>query len=120
MPDEEIFDKENMDESAEEMALRINGKFIPGLSGNPMGRPIGSHKTIDNEMRKILKKNITEWGKNLSEDLKTMKPTERWRVIESLMKYSLPTYAAIKNETEEDFENKEIKIVFETREKPKN
>ena len=63
----------------------------PGQSGNIHGRPKGAKNKYTKEMRLHIQKVTGKHIKNIEADLETMTPSERWKVLCALMKYTMST-----------------------------
>lgn len=69
------------------------GKFKPGQSGNPKGRPKGSGIPKTKDLRAKLKELIAVELDNLPELLATLEPKDRASMIVQLARFILPRVA---------------------------
>jgi len=71
------------------------GKFKPGQSGNPMGRPKGISNYTTSEVRKILTNIVADHLDQVYEDLAVLTPKDRVAAIIAISQIVVPKYSAV-------------------------
>lgn len=88
-------------------------KFEKGKSGNPNGRPKGSH----NKVKASLVERITGLIENnfdkLQEDFDSLEPMDRIRAISGLLNYVLPKQQALSPEAQTEAEYKQLERLLD-------
>lgn len=64
--------------------------FIPGISGNPAGRPKGKANKVTTSVREVLAACINDEMESLPETLKQLEPRDRVDAIVKLLPYIMP------------------------------
>jgi hypothetical protein len=65
-------------------------KFKPGKSGNPQGRPKGSKNKTTTEIKEKWREVLENQMQNLEQDLESMKPEDRVKLIASISEFFIP------------------------------
>lgn len=84
--------------------------FKKGQSGNPNGRPKGTKNKTTEEIRSFIQLVVDKNLVNLEADLERMNPTNRWIILDKVMKYFMPTLT--KNDNN-NMNSGEVKIQVE-------
>ena len=66
------------------------GRFKPGHSGHPTGRPLGAKNKIHASLKEELETFIREEWPRLKKDFQKMKLEDQWRIIERMHSYFIP------------------------------
>lgn len=82
----------------EKASKKNKGAFVPGRSGNPIGRPKGSKNEVTNTTRKRVLEILDNNLYRIQEDIDSLEPKDRLNFLEKLLQYSLPKLSAIKAE----------------------
>lgn len=64
---------------------RINGRFAPGFSGNPGGKPVGTRNGLVANFLDKLKKDFDAHGEQAIVEMREQKPAEYIKAIASLV-----------------------------------
>lgn len=64
---------------------QANGRFLPGQSGNPAGRPKGSRNKLSEDFVAALQEDFQEHGKSAIQTVRADKPDQYLKVIASLV-----------------------------------
>jgi hypothetical protein len=79
------------------MEDRLNGRWAPGTSGNPNGRPKGSRNKFTKEMKELMMKAIGKhMKKSLDLDLEEMSPKDRVAAVTAFLKFFISTRKDVK------------------------
>jgi len=71
------------------------GKFKPGRSGNPKGRPKGSTNKDVKELREQIKHLLDDNFEQITEDLQMLEPKDRVNAYLKLLEFTLPRLKSI-------------------------
>lgn len=77
-----------------------SGRFEPGKSGNPKGKPKGATDHSTRKIRQWLDKFLDENTEQFQNDIMALKPKERVMAITALMEYSVPKLQRVENQHE--------------------
>jgi hypothetical protein len=104
--------------------MNSDGKFKPGVIGNPKGRPKGSKNLFNKAAKDAIKRAFSIEIRSLKKDFAKMSPKDKWNIMLGLMKYIMPEQSEVKNkmsgemkyeisytdELKEDFTGDEFKV----------
>jgi hypothetical protein len=71
--------------TGEQQAARDHGRFVPGRSGNPAGRPPGSKNRINGDFLRELSDHFAKEGRGAIERMCEEDPTAYVKVVASLL-----------------------------------
>lgn len=72
------------------MSRTKSGRFAPGTSGNPSGRPKGSPNRVTKELRQLLKSIVFDELERLPETLERLEAKERAELLTKIIPYAMP------------------------------
>ncbi len=84
------------------------GKFSPGQSGNPGGRPRGSKNRADQELKDWVRDFVDGQRNQFKRDMKALTPGQRVKIMEKLFAYVVPRKQSISMDEVIQAEYKEI------------
>jgi hypothetical protein len=84
-----------MEENKKPDVAKPFGKFKPGQSGNPMGKPVGAVNQTTSEVRRILTNIVADHLPQVYADLAALSPKDRVAAIIAISQIVVPRMSAV-------------------------